>query len=48
MGAERLGPLYPARWDSALVANMNTSIKKNVELGFLDAMPKDEIFVILK
>ncbi len=45
---ERLGQLYAARWDSALIANMNSLLKKNVELGLLKAMPKDEIFVILK
>ena len=46
--AERIGQLYPARWDPALIANMNSLLKKNVELGLLSAMPKDEIFVILK
>jgi NitT/TauT family transport system substrate-binding protein len=46
--AERMGRLYAARWDSALIANMNSLLKKNVELGLLKAMPKDEIFVILK
>jgi NitT/TauT family transport system substrate-binding protein len=46
--AERLPPLYAARWDPALVANMDFLLKKNVELGLLKAMPKDEIFIILK
>ncbi len=46
--AERMGQLYAGRWDSALIANMNSLLKKNVELGLLKAMPKDEIFVILK
>jgi ABC-type nitrate/sulfonate/bicarbonate transport system substrate-binding protein len=45
---ERIGQLYAARWDPALIANMNSLLKKNVELGLLKAMPKDEIFVILK
>ena len=46
--AERLGQMYAARWDPSVIANMNTLLKKNVELGLLTAMPKDEIFVILK
>ena len=46
--AERIGQLYLARWDPALIANMNSLLKKNVDLGLLAAMPKDEIFVILK
>jgi ABC-type nitrate/sulfonate/bicarbonate transport system substrate-binding protein len=46
--AERMAQLYTARWDATLVANMNSLLKKNVELGLLKAMPKDEIFVILK
>jgi NitT/TauT family transport system substrate-binding protein len=45
---ERIAQLYAARWDAALIANMNSLLKKNVELGLLKAMPKDEIFVILK
>ena len=46
--AERIGQLYLARWDPALIANINSLLKKNVDLGLLAAMPKDEIFVILK
>jgi len=46
--AERMAQLYTARWDATLVANMNSLLKKNVELGLLKAMPKDEIFLILK
>jgi NitT/TauT family transport system substrate-binding protein len=46
--AERLGQLYAARWDAAVITNMSSLLKKNVELGLLKAMPKDEIFVILK
>lgn len=46
--AERLPQLYPSRWDASVIANMNSLLKKNVELGLLQAMPKDEIFVILK
>ncbi len=46
--AERMAQLYAARWDATLIANMNSLLKKNVELGLLKAMPKDEIFVILK
>jgi len=46
--ADRIGQLYPARWDPALIANMKSLLQKNVELGLLKAMPKDEIFVILK
>ena len=45
---KRLAQLYAPRWDSTLIANMNSLLKKNVELGLLKAMPKDEIFVILK
>ncbi len=45
--AERLPQLYPARWDPSVIANMKSLLKKNVELGLLQAMPKDEIFVIL-
>src|SRR6266851_2894524 len=45
---ERIAQLYTARWDAALIANMSSLLKKNVELGLLKAMPKDEIFVILK
>jgi len=45
---ERMGSLYAAKWDSAQIGNMNSLLKKNVELGLLTAMPKDEIFVILK
>ncbi len=44
---ERLPQLYPARWDPSVIANMKSLLKKNVELGLLQAMPKDEIFVIL-
>jgi len=46
--AERLPQLYPTRWDSSIIANMDSLLKKNVELGLLQAMPKDEIFVILR
>ena len=46
--AERLPQLYPSRWDPSVVANMDSLLKKNVELGLLQAMPKDEIFVILR
>jgi NitT/TauT family transport system substrate-binding protein len=44
---ERMPRLYTARWDRALLDNMSSLLKKNVELGLLKAMPKDEIFVIL-
>jgi NitT/TauT family transport system substrate-binding protein len=44
---ERMPRLYTARWDRALIDNMDSLLKKNVELGLLKAMPKDEIFVIL-
>lgn len=46
--AERLPQLYPSRWDPSVIANMDSLLKKNVELGLLQAMPKDEIFVILR
>ncbi len=45
---ERMPQLYPTRWDRALVENMELLLRKNVELGLLEGMPKDEIFVILK
>jgi NitT/TauT family transport system substrate-binding protein len=45
---ERMPQLYPTRWDRALIENMELLLKKNVELGLLERMPKDEIFVILK
>ena len=44
---ERMPRLYTTRWDRALIDNMDSLLKKNVELGLLKAMPKDEIFVIL-
>ena len=44
---QRMPQLYTARWDRALIDNMNSLLKKNVELGLLKAMPKDDIFVIL-
>jgi len=44
---ERMPRLYTARWDRAVIDNMSSLLKKNVELGLLKAMPKDEIFVIL-
>jgi NitT/TauT family transport system substrate-binding protein len=46
--AERLGQLYAGRWDPPLIANMKSLLQKNVELGLLKAMPKDEVFLILK
>lgn len=46
--AERLPQLYPSGWNASVVANMNSLLRKNVELGLLQAMPKNEIFVILK
>ncbi len=46
--AERMPRLYPTRWDGALVKNMELLLKKNVDLGLLKGMPKDEIFVVLK
>src|SRR5713226_7337381 len=33
--AERMAQLYTARWDATLVANMNSLLKKNVELVLL-------------
>ena len=45
---ERLPQLYPSRWDPSVIANMDSLLKKNVELGLLQTMPKDEIFVILR
>ncbi len=45
---DRMPQLYPARWDRQLIENMTTLLKKNVDLGFLKGMPKDEIFVILE
>jgi len=45
---ERLPQLYQSRWDPSVIANMSALLKKNVELGLLQAMPKDEIFVILR
>lgn len=45
---ERIPQLYTDRWDATLIANMRSLLKKNVELGLLQSMPKDEIFVILK
>jgi len=44
---ERMPRFYTTRWDRALIDNMDFLLKKNVELGLLKAMPKDEIFVIL-
>ncbi len=44
---ERIPRLYTARWDRALIENMTFLLSKNVELGLLKEMPKDEIFVIL-
>lgn len=46
--AERMPRLYSVRWDRAEIENMNALLRKNVELGLLKAMPKDEIFVILQ
>ena len=45
---ERMPPLYPATWDRQLTQNMALLLKRNVELGLLKEMPKDEIFVILE
>jgi ABC-type nitrate/sulfonate/bicarbonate transport system substrate-binding protein len=45
---ERIPKLYPTRWDRALVENMELVLRKNVELGLLERMPTDEIFVILE
>jgi len=45
---ERIPQLYSVKWDGTLIASMSSLLKKNVELGLLEAMPKDEIFVILK
>ena len=44
---QRIPRLYPARWDRSVIDNMTSLLKKNVELGLLKAMPKDEIFVVL-
>ncbi len=44
---ERIPRLYTARWDRVVVESMTFLLKKNVELGLLKGMPKDEIFVIL-
>jgi ABC-type nitrate/sulfonate/bicarbonate transport system substrate-binding protein len=44
---ERMPRLYTAKWDREVIDNMSSLLKKNVELGLLKAMPKDEIFVIL-
>lgn len=46
--AERIPGLYPTQWDRALIKSMDLLLKKNVELGLLKEMPKEEIFVILK
>ena len=44
---QRIPRLYPARWDRSVIDNMTSLLKKNVELGLLKAMPKDDIFVVL-
>lgn len=46
--AERLPQLYPARWDRPLLDSMTLLLRKNVELGLLAEMPKDDIFVTLE
>ena len=43
---ERMPKLYTARWDRSVIDNMTSLLKKNVELGLLKAMPKDDLFVI--
>jgi NitT/TauT family transport system substrate-binding protein len=46
--AERIPGLYPTQWDRALIKSMDLLLRKNVDLGLLKEMPKEEIFVILK
>jgi NitT/TauT family transport system substrate-binding protein len=44
---ERLPRLYPSAWDRALFETMTLVLRKNVELGLLKELPKDELFVSL-
>ena len=43
--AERLPQLYPATWDRPLFDAMTLLLRKNVELGLLQELPKDALFV---
>jgi ABC-type nitrate/sulfonate/bicarbonate transport system substrate-binding protein len=46
--AARMPQLYPTKWDRALIDNMELLLRKNVELGLLERMPRDEIFVVVQ
>jgi NitT/TauT family transport system substrate-binding protein len=43
--AERLPQLYPTTWDRPLFDSMMLLLRKNVELGLLQDLPKDALFV---
>lgn len=39
---------YPDRWDKEVIKNAKLMLQKNVDLGFLDKLPEEEIFVIME
>lgn len=39
---------YPDKWDMDIIKNVKFMLQKNVELGFLDKLPKEDILIILK
>lgn len=43
--AERMPQLYPPAWNRPLFETMTLLLKKNVELGLLKELPKDDLFV---
>lgn len=43
--AERMPQLYPPMWNRAVFHSMMLVLGKNVELGLLKELPKDELFV---
>ncbi|MBI3079624.1 MAG: ABC transporter substrate-binding protein [Deltaproteobacteria bacterium] len=45
---ERLPVVFPAVWDDATVANARLLVQRAVELGQLERMPADEIFVQIR
>ncbi|MBI2371679.1 MAG: ABC transporter substrate-binding protein [Deltaproteobacteria bacterium] len=48
MVKERMPKIYPTTWDQSLVDNGKLLLQKTVEVGLLERLPEEEMFVILR